>query len=57
MVLAIGAPKLMATSSSPARAIGSIHTGVSPHSSPCASPRRMPIAVAITTPCHAKKIA
>ena len=48
--------KLIATSSRPTWASGSIQTGVSPHSTPCACPSRMPTAVDSTTTCQAAKM-
>ena len=56
LVRTIGAMKLIATSSSPTCASGSIQTGVSPHSTPCACPSRMPTAVDSTTTCQAAKM-
>ncbi len=52
----IGARKSMATRTRPASASGSIQTGVSPHSRPCASPNKMPTAVLVTTTCQAMKM-
>ena len=56
LVRMIGAMKLMATNSNPTSASGSIQTGVSPHSTPCAWPSRMPTAVLSTTTCQATKM-
>ena len=53
---AMGVRKFAATRANPTKAMGSIQKGVSPHSTPWASPIKIPTAVAQTTICQARKM-